>query len=379
MIYLDNAASSWPKPPQVVKSMEEVLLNYAANPGRSGHQLAAKAAEKIFETRARIAKLFHVKNPNDIVFTQNATESTNLALKGFLKPGDHVLTTSLEHNSIRRPLEFLKAKGVEVTYLNIHTGKDLHADLLEQSFRENTKLVAVTHASNVTGTILPIEMIGEITSRHGIRLLVDASQTAGFCSIDVDSMKIDLLAFTGHKSLYGPQGTGGLYVHPELDLVPLLHGGTGGYSELIDQPPIRPERFESGTRNTVGIAGLGAGVNFIEQTGLQQIQQHEQQLANYLVDELAAIPSIAVYGWEKNEFQCPIVSFAVEGFDANEIGFILDAHYQIAVRAGLHCSPLAHDSLGTSEQGGLVRVSFGYFNSEEDVKELVHALKDIIN
>ncbi|MFC4768461.1 aminotransferase class V-fold PLP-dependent enzyme [Effusibacillus consociatus] len=378
MIYLDNAASSWPKPPQVEESMVEVLRDYGANPGRSGHQLAAKAADTIYQIRSQLAKLFHVKNPNDIVFTQNATESLNLGLKGYLKSGDHVVTTSFEHNSVRRPLEYLREFGVEISYVSGAIDGKLSAQDIEQAIRENTKLIVVTHASNLTGSILPIEELGKLAHKKNIRFMVDASQTAGYCPIDVEAMKIDLLAFTGHKSLYGPQGTGGLYIHPELDLVPLLHGGTGGHSELIEQPPVRPDRYESGTRNTVGIAGLGAGVRFIEETGLDVIRKHEEHLTDFLMEEMGRVKGLTIYGPEKGHPRCPIVSFSIDGFDASEIGFILDTHYQIAVRAGLHCSPLAHETIGTIE-GGLVRASLGFFNTKNHIEEFVRALRDIVS
>ncbi|WP_018131414.1 aminotransferase class V-fold PLP-dependent enzyme [Effusibacillus pohliae] len=376
MIYLDNAASTWPKPPEVAEAMLQVMREFAANPGRSGHRLALQAAATIEQTRTRLAKLFHVKNPNDVIFTQNATESINLGLKGYLKPGDHVVTTSLEHNSVRRPLEFLRQNGIDVTYVTVSDSDDSLLRDVEESFRKNTKLLVVTHASNLTGRILPIEQLGWIARRHNVKFMVDASQTAGFWPIDVEAMNIDLLAFPGHKSLYGPQGTGGLYIHPELDLVPLLHGGTGGQSELAEQPPTRPDRYESGTRNTVGIAGLGAGLKFIEETGLETIRKHEEQLTRLLIEELSAIPGLALYGPDRDQPRCPVVSFSMEGYDANEVGFILDTHYQIAVRAGLHCSPLAHETVGTIRTG-LVRASLGYFNTEQEIGELVRALKEI--
>lgn len=358
--------------------MLEALQEFGANPGRSGHRMATRAAEKINQTRSRLASLFHVKNPNDVVFAQNATEALNLGLKGFLKPGDHVITTSLEHNSVRRPLEYLRKIGIDITYVRIPDNHGVLLTKLEEAIRPETKLIVVTHASNLTGELLPIGEIGHLADKHDIRFMVDASQTAGVYPIDVEEMKIALLAFTGHKSLYGPQGTGGLYIHPELELEPILHGGTGGYSELVEQPAVRPDRYESGTRNTVGIAGLGAGLAFLEATGMDRIRKHEEELARFLMEELAGIKGLTLYGPGKGKPRCPIVSFAVEGYDSNEIGFILDTHYEIAVRSGLHCSPLAHEALGTIEKG-LVRASPGYFNTEKDIEELIRALKDIVS
>jgi cysteine desulfurase family protein len=375
MIYLDNAASSWPKPPEVNETMTEVLRECGANPGRSGHQMSVQAGELIYTTRSNLAKLFGVHNPDDIAFTQNATEALNLGLKGFLQPGDHVITTSFEHNSVRRPLEYLRKLGVEITYINGSSGVPLPREI-EAAVKTNTKLLVITHASNLTGVVFPIEEYGRVALKHNIKTMVDASQTAGYLPIDVQEMGIDLLAFTGHKSLYGPQGTGGLYIHPEIELQPLLHGGTGGYSELIEQPPVRPDRYESGTRNTVGISGLGAGVRFVEKTGLDAIRNHEEKLTTFLTEGLAEQPAIKIYTPENGTRRCPIVSFSVDGYAASEVGYILDQHYQIAVRAGLHCSPLAHESLGTTQEG-LVRASFGFYNTVEHVEELLNALKDI--
>lgn len=377
MIYLDNAASSWPKPPEVARAMANVIQDFAANPGRSSHQLAERAADTIYKTRSQLAKLFHVKNPNDIVFTQNATEALNLGLKGFLNPGDHVITTSFEHNSVRRPLEFLRNIGVQITYITVMGPNEQILREIEAGIQSNTKLIAAAHGSNLTGRILPIEDIGEIARKNRIKLMVDASQTAGFWPIDVELMNVDLLAFPGHKSLYGPQGTGGLYIHPEIELVPLLHGGTGGKSELVDQPPFRPDRYESGTRNTVGIAGLGAGLTFIEEKGLQNIRMHEEQLTALLLDKISSVKGIRLYVPEKGLPHCPIVSFSIEGYESSEIGVILDTHYDIAVRTGLHCTPLAHETLGTLKEG-LVRASIGYFNTEQDIEELAQAITDIV-
>jgi cysteine desulfurase family protein len=377
MIYLDNAATTWPKPPEVVRAMVDCLESSSANPGRGSHQLSLKASRIVSETRTKLAKLFGVTNPADIVFTQNATESLNLAIKGFLRPGDHVVTSSLEHNSVRRPLEYMRRQGVTITYVQADSHGILSAEKIESALTENTRLVVLTHGSNLTGTILPIEEIGRLTRTRGIRLLVDVAQTAGLFPIDVESMGIDMLAFTGHKSLYGPQGTGGLYIHPDIDLIPLMHGGSGGHSESIDMPPIRPERFEAGTRNTVGIAGLGAGLTFLEKEGIDRIRKHEQELTALLLQELQAIPDVRLYGPPPNVERSPIVSFIVEGFDSTELGLILDQHYNIAVRTGLHCAPLAHETLGTSPEG-LVRASIGFFNTKHEILEFAAAIREIL-
>jgi cysteine desulfurase family protein len=376
-IYLDNAATSFPKPPHVSKHMEEALHTYAANPGRGSHQLSMRASRTVFETRLKLAKLFNIKNPDNISFTQNATEALNLAILGHLNPGDHAITTTLEHNSVRRPLEYMKQHhNVDITYVPADAHGRIEAADIEHVIRPNTKLIAVTHGSNLTGTLLPVTEIGAIAQHHNIPLLVDVCQTAGVYPIDVEAMNISLLAFTGHKSLYGPQGTGGLYIHPQLDIRPLMHGGTGGYSELLEMPSTRPDRYEAGTRNTVGIAGLLGGLTFLEETGLTTIRHHEETLTTSLHEGLTAIPGVTVYGPPLGEPRVPIVSFSIEGFESHEIGFILDRNYGICVRSGLHCAPLAHETVGTVEQG-LVRVSLGYFNTAADVEALLAAVRDI--
>ncbi len=377
MIYLDNAASSWPKPTEVLAKMEECLREYAANPGRGSHQLSMKASRVIFEARRKVAGLFGVKNPDNIIFTQNATEALNMGILGYLKQGDHAITTMIEHNSVRRPLEYVRReRGVELTYVQGDGSGLISPESIREAIQENTKLIVVTHGSNLTGTLVPIAEIGAIAKEHNIVLLVDVCQTAGVYSIDVEEMNIGMLAFTGHKSLYGPQGTGGLYLHPEIDLDPFMHGGTGGYSELLEMPSTRPDRYEAGTRNTVGIAGLLAGIAFIESIGLEKIREQEERLAFLLQKGLEAIPGVTVYGPALGEPRVPIISFTVEGFESHEIGFILDRNYQICVRSGLHCTPVAHETIGTVEQGA-VRASLGWFNTEQEVEALIQAVAEI--
>ncbi|MGZ4134586.1 MAG: aminotransferase class V-fold PLP-dependent enzyme [Tumebacillaceae bacterium] len=377
MIYLDNAATSFPKPPSVLAKMEECMREYAANPGRGSHQLSMRASRVVFEARMKLAKLFNVKNSDNIVFTQHATEALNLGIKGLLKAGDHAITTTLEHNSVRRPLEYLRKEiGIDLTYVQADERGGFDVEALRAAIREETRLIVVTHGSNLTGTLLPIAEIGAIAKERGIVFMVDVCQTAGIYEIDVEAMNIDMLAFTGHKSLYGPQGTGGLYIHPDLDITPLMQGGTGGYSELIEQPATRPDRYESGTRNMVGIAGLLAGVTFLEETGLDTIRAHEEALTERLHRGLLEVPGVTVYGPPLGEARSPLVSFSVEGFESHEVGFILDRNYGICVRSGLHCAPLAHETIGTTEQG-VVRASIGYFNSEQDIDTLIEAVKEI--
>ncbi|MGZ4163578.1 MAG: aminotransferase class V-fold PLP-dependent enzyme, partial [Tumebacillaceae bacterium] len=314
MIYLDNAATSFPKPPSVLAKMEECMREYAANPGRGSHQLSMRASRVVFEARMKLAKLFNVKNSDNIVFTQHATEALNLGIKGLLKAGDHAITTTLEHNSVRRPLEYLRKEiGIDLTYVQADERGGFDVEALRAAIREETRLIVVTHGSNLTGTLLPIAEIGSIAKERGIVFMVDVCQTAGIYEIDVEAMNIDMLAFTGHKSLYGPQGTGGLYIHPDLDITPLMQGGTGGYSELIEQPATRPDRYESGTRNMVGIAGLLAGVTFLEETGLDTIRAHEEALTERLHRGLLEVPGVIVYGPPLGEARSPLVSFSVAG------------------------------------------------------------------
>lgn len=377
MIYLDNAATSWPKPPQVAEAMAKCMNESAANPGRGGHQMAVQASRILFQTRVQLAKLFHIRNANDIAFTANTTEALNLAIKGYVKPGMHVISTTVEHNSIRRPLEYLARKqGVEVTYLQTDREGRIRLVDLEKAIRPHTALVAVTHSSNLLGTIQPVAEIGAICKRKGIRFLVDAAQTAGILPVDVEAMNIDLLAFPGHKGLLGPQGTGGLYIHPGIDLEPLHHGGTGSQSEAVDQPQVRPDRYESGTQNTPGIAGLGEGVKFILNEGVDTIHAKECKLVRRMMEGLMGIEGVELLGPEIGEDRTGIVSFRLTGADPSEVAFILDQSFQIAVRAGYHCTPLAHQSAGTAETGA-VRASVGYFSTDADVDALIGAVNEI--
>ncbi len=377
LIYLDNAASTWPKPPEVKEIMVECLEQYGANPGRGGHQMAMKASKVLFYTRVKLAKLFNVSNPNDIIFTSNATSALNQGIKGWLKSGNHVITTTLEHNSVRRPLEYLRQKdGVEISYVKPREDYSFAMEDFEKEFNPQTSLVIVTHASNLVGTIVPIKELGELCRKYKVPFMVDASQSAGVFPIDVQAMNIQLLAFPGHKGLYGPQGTGGLYIDPKMDLEPLLHGGTGSHSESLEQPTTRPDRYESGTANTVGIAGLGVGVDFVLKTGVDQIREKEMKLTYKLIEGLEKLEGVQVYGQDKNIERAAVVAFSIEGLDASESAYILDQQYGIAVRAGYHCTPLGHETIGTMNQGA-IRASFSYFNEMEDVEALILAVQEI--
>lgn len=378
MIYLDNAASTFPKPQEVVKAMVECMQEYAANPGRSSHELAMRAAKTVLQARQEIAKLFGIGSPDDVIFTQNTTESLNLAIQGYLKPGDHVITTALEHNSVRRPLEAVRRRhGIEITYISPNKDGEIEPQKIAEHICPNTKMIVVTHASNLTGVITDLQSIGEIAKKFNICFLVDAAQTAGVFDIDVGKMNIHMLAAPGHKSLYGPQGTGILYIQPTIDLEPLMYGGTGGYSELLDQPLIRPDRYESGTRNTVGISGLLAGIQFIQRVGIESIRDHELRLTAKILDGLSYHARIKILGPSLQILRAPVVSFVVANAESTEIGFVLDKYYQIAVRTGLHCTPLAHEAYGSITTGA-IRVSVGFFNTEEEIDLFLTAMDEIV-
>ncbi|QKI83598.1 aminotransferase class V-fold PLP-dependent enzyme [Kroppenstedtia eburnea] len=375
VIYLDNAATTWPKPEPVLKSVENCMANYGANPGRGGHRLSRLAGGKVEETRRRLARLFQIRDPRNLIFCQNGTHGINLSLKGWLNPGDHVVATTWEHNAVVRPLEMLKkTRGIEVDYIPPGSEEPVDLHRLEKALGSRTRLIVANHASNVTGVLLPVGEIGNIARRRGIPLLVDAAQTAGVVPIDVESMGISMLAFSGHKGLMGPQGTGGLYISPELSLRPLMEGGTGSHSEHLWQPEERPTGFESGTPNTPGIAGLDAGVQFLSEQGMESIRQHESLLAQQISEGLSRMEGIRVY--TPGSSSVPVVSFNVEGVDGNEVAAILDQHYEIAVRSGFHCAALAHQTLGTADTG-TIRVSPGFFNTDQDVEALLQAVGEI--
>ena len=375
-IYLDHAATSFPKPAAVCRRMNEVMRRIGANPGRSDHKLARKANQIITETREGIAALFGIAEAQQVIFTCNATEAINLGLKGLLSRGDHVITSSIEHNSVIRPLRGLERAGVKFSQVPCSRQGHLKIRLLKKALEAKTKLVVLTHASNVTGALLPIEEVGRFARSHGILFLVDAAQTAGLLPIDVERMKIDLLACSGHKSLYGPQGTGFLYIRKGIDPRPLKEGGTGTDSESEDQPIPWPARFESGTLNTPGIAGLGAGVSFVLEEGVERIWKKERQLTQQLLRGLKRNREVRIYGPLDGEERVPLVSFNVASLGPAEVAFILDDLYDILVRAGLHCAPQAHRTLGTFP-AGTVRASLGFFNTPEDVEALVEAIREI--
>ncbi|BCU83403.1 cysteine desulfurase [Polycladomyces abyssicola] len=375
MIYLDNAATTWPKPEGVSQAVKDCIDMLGANPGRGGHRLSVQAGEVLAKARRSLADLFGIRDPQNLFFYANATQAINQALKGLLQPGDHVVISPWEHNAMARPLETLKKEcGIRVTVVPPSPQGTVDPLAVEEALTPDTRLIAMTHGSNVTGAVLPIEEIGAIAAKHGVLLLVDAAQTAGVLPIDVETMNIDLLAFPGHKGLFGPQGTGGLYVHPDVKLEPWIQGGTGSRSESLDHPSARPDGFESGTPNTPGIAGLEAGVRFVTQTGLDTIHRKEMALNDRLRSGLQEMDGVRVYGPEDSSL--PVTSFNLEGVDSLTVAGILDQHFEIAVRAGFHCAALAHRSLGT-DKTGTVRVSPGYFNCEKEIDDLLAALREI--
>jgi len=376
MIYFDNPATTWPKPSQVKEAMNRFMEEVGANPGRSGHFRSIDAARIVFETREALSVLFRVKDSSRIVFTLNATESINLALKGLLKPGDHVITSSMEHNSVMRPLRYLEKKGVELTVAPCLDDGTLHAEEVERRIQSHTKMVVLNHASNVTGTLLPIEEVGLIARKYNLLFLVDAAQTAGAYPIDIEKGGIDLLAFTGHKSLYGPQGTGGLVIGErikEKEMVPLKQGGTGSRSEFEEQPDFLPDCFESGTPNGVGLAGLLAGVQFVLGRGVEKIRRSEMALVNKLIRGLGNIPRVKLYGPELQEHRIATVSLTFSHLTPSDGTSRLEKEFGILCRPGLHCAPAAHHTLGTFPEG-TIRFGLSAFNTEAEIETAIQAV-----
>ena len=379
MIYLDNAATSYPKPPQVAEAMLHFMNDVGANPGRSGHRLAVDAGRVMYEAREAVAELFNAPDPMRVVFGLNVTEALNLALRGLLRPGDHVVTSSMEHNSMMRPLRALERAGVEVTVVRCSPEGFLDPDDVERALRPNTTLIAINHASNVVGTLLPVAEVGRIARRRGLLLLVDAAQTAGAYPIDMEADGIDLLAFTGHKSLYGPMGTGGLVIGERVDptrLLPLKRGGTGSHSEHEDQPDFLPDRYESGTPNAVGLAGLAAGVRWVLEQGVGAIRAHELSLTRQLIAGLRETPGVTLYGPIDAERRMAVVSFNVAAMDPAAVGLRLDDEHGIMCRVGLHCAPAAHKTIGTFPVG-TVRFGLGAFNTADEVRAVIRAVRKL--
>jgi len=354
----------------MIEAMAHFLQEEAGNPGRGGHRLARAASARMQATRQGLARLLGVSRPERIIFTLNATDALNLALKGLLRPGDHVVTSRLEHNSVIRPLHVLAASGVEVTKVPCLAADMVDVEAVAQALRRPTRLVAITHASNVTGTIQPIAELSRLAHEAGALLLVDAAQTVGVLPVQADELGIDLLAFPGHKGLLGPTGTGGLYVAPGVDLTPIREGGTGVASETETQPSELPHRLESGTPNTVGLVGLGAALDYLEERGLDAIREHESQLTEALQEGLREVPGLTLYAPENASQQTAVVSFTLRGWTPAEVAAALDVSFDVAARSGLHCAPDAHRVLGTFPLG-TVRLSPGPFTTLDEIQQAV--------
>ena len=375
MIYLDQAATSFLKPPEVAQAVY-ASFGKLGNAGRGAHAPTLNASRLLYDTREKLAKLLGISDPSRIAFTCNATEALNTAVTGVFKPGDHVITTVCEHNSVLRPLYRMEKQGLELTIINADKSGRLCYEQLDKSLRSNTKGVVVTHASNLTGNVTDLEKVGEFCRRNGMLFLVDASQTAGAMPLDVEKTGIDILCFTGHKGLLGPQGTGGIYVRNGLEVCPLKTGGSGIRSFEREHPSAMPEALEAGTLNGHGIAGLNAALDFLLKTGTAKIAQREQTLARQFADAAGQIEAVKLYGDFEAQERAAIVSLNIGDMDSALVSDILWEDYGICVRAGAHCAPLMHKVLGTEQQGA-VRFSFSYFNTEREVEEAVRAVLEI--
>ncbi len=376
MIYLDNAATSWPKPEAVYEAVSGSIRR-GGNPGRGSSERSKAAAMDISEARSVLAQLFHIGEPSRIVFALNATDAINLGLQGMLSPGDHVITSQMEHNAVTRPLAYLEDAGVQVTKVATDPACGVDPEAVRSAIGPDTKLVIMTHGSNVTGALNPIEEIGAVCQDAGVPFMVDASQTAGAIPIDVVKMHIDLLAFPGHKSLLGPTGTGALYVAPGVSPRPIRSGGTGVFSEVRLQPDTLPYYYEAGTQNTVGIAGLAAGARYLLERSVSAVYHQEQQLLQRLVTSLSEIPRVTVYGPLSGP-RAAAVSFNIEDMDCADVAMILETYYNISVRSGLQCAPDTHRLLGTIGMNGTVRVSPGLFTTEEEIDAFLDAVREIV-
>ncbi len=377
-VYFDNAATSWPKPETMIQAMTDFNTGIGASPGRSAHRMSIDSGRILFEAREKISSILAAEDPIKIVFTKNATEALNIAVSGLLKPGDHCITSSMEHNSVMRPLRSLELSGVSLDVVKCSPSGFLDPADIKHAIKTNTKAIYLTHASNVTGAVMPVAEVGRIAHDHGIIFCVDAAQTAGALPVDIKGMGVDILAFTGHKSLFGPQGTGGLYIGKGLDkaVSPIMSGGTGSRSEYEQQPDFMPDKYESGTPNAIGIAGLCAGIRFIEKTGVSAIRDKEKSLVSHFIKGLKKIKGAIVYGPQSVTDRIAVVSFNIEGVSPSEASLILDEKYNIMCRPGLHCAPQAHKTIGTFPEGTL-RFSFGYFNNEEEIEYGLKALYEI--
>ena len=375
MIYLDNAATTMKKPESVINAVVSAM-NSLGNAGRGVHEASLEAARTIFNTRAKLAQFFNAEGAAQIAFTSNSTEALNIAIRGILEPGDHVISTELEHNSVLRPLYMLMEQGVEVTFVSSNERGTLDYEDFEKAIRPNTKAIVCTHGSNLTGNLVDIEKIGNISDKYHLHFIVDASQTAGVFPIDVQKMHIDILCFTGHKGLLGPQGTGGIYVKKGITVRPLKSGGSGVQTYLKSHPAQMPTALEAGTLNGHGLAGLDAAIDYINEVGIDHIRQTEQALMWRFYNGIRNIPNIKIYGDFETKERCPIVTINLGDYSSSEVSDELFVTYGISTRAGAHCAPLMHQALGTVEQGA-VRFSFSHFNTEEEIDAAIAALIEL--
>ena len=378
-VYLDNGATSYPKAPGVGEAVKHFLDDIGSNVNRSGYAASLAAEEIVFETRERLCRLFNFGQPENVIFTLNVTQALNYLIKGLLQPGDHCIVSSMEHNAVMRPLMQLKKRGVEFSRFQCDERGRLDPGDLYPLIKANTKAVIINHASNVCGTVLPVAEIGKICAERGLRFIVDTAQTAGILDIDFQKIRADALAFTGHKGLLGPQGTGGFLLSPELarTLEPLISGGTGSLSEQEEPPPYLPDKFEAGTLNLPGIFGLHAALAYIEKTGTGAIRKKELELAALLLEGLSVIGEARLVGLEGLENRTAVVSVDFPGYDNAEIAYLLDRDYGIKTRCGLHCAPAAHKTLGTFPRG-TVRLSPGHFNTREEIEYTLSSIHKVL-
>lgn len=379
-IYLDNAATSRDKASVVKKAILNYYENIGCSPGRGGYEDSLKAGRIIIEARNTIADFFNVDNLKQIIFTHNITYALNIGIKGILKKGDHVITSTMEHNSVLRPLNRLEKNGIiDVDYIQCDQKGRLNPEKVEAAINKKTKLIILTYASNVSGTIMPVQEIGEIADENDVYFMLDTAQAAGVYDIDFKKLKVDFLAFTGHKALMGPTGTGGFAISKKMaaEMEPLIEGGTGSKSDQEKQPNFLPDKFESGTMNTMGISGLKAGIEFIQKIGIKRIREHEQKLGKAFLEGLKRIAEIKIIGPADLKEQVPTFSITAGSRDLGQLSFELDEKYKVMTRSGLHCAPFAHKTLGTFPEGSL-RFSIGYFNTLPEIRTALNALKDIL-
>lgn len=376
-IYLDNAATSFPKPKEVATAVYDFMVNNGTSSGRGSYKKAMQSDYIVYECRKLIGKLFNFDNPKKVVFTSNVTDSLNIAMRGILKENDHVITSSLEHNAVWRCLKTLE-RDINIKIDTVECSKDgiTNPQDIKKYIKKDTALIVFTQASNVLGTIQPIREIGAIAREHNIPFLVDSAQSAGAMKIDVKEDNIDILAFTGHKSLLGPMGTGGLIINTDIDIKPLKAGGTGGDSAYEYQPDYYPNHLETGTSNVSGIVGLREAIKFLNKEGIENIHNKEKELTKYALKKLETVKDIEIYGPKDCEKMLSVISFNIKDKRPEDVGSILDQKYDIMLRAGLHCAPTAHSVIGTKERGTL-RIGLGYFNKKEDIDKLVEALNNL--